>query len=520
MNQNDLKNLPLGLQTFPTLIKNNYLYIDKTEHIYTLIQRPHGRYFLARPRRFGKSLLVSTLITIFNGQKELFQNLYISQTNYHWQKFPIIHLDFSQIDIHTVSDLTQQISWQLKQIATENDITLSDNNYNLQFIDLVKQLAHNSEIIILIDEYDKPILDNIHDLPLANEIREQLKNFFTIIKSLDAHLRFIFITGISRFSKAGIFSGLNNLTDLTLDNRYATLLGITETEIDTYLMPYLHTLASNNDQAIADLRQKIKFWYNGFRFADNSVAVYNPYSLFLLLEQQTFRNFWFESGTPAFLIKLLHEKQYDLQVLNNLEVSEFSFNNYELDDLRVIPLLYQTGYLTISDYDSETGLYHLTHPNYEVENAFLQLSLQYFSHTSDAHTSSHYWRLIRALQQPDLDQFFTTLNTFFANIPYDIQIKQEKYYQTIFYLIFELIGLQITAEARTNRGRIDAVIETDTNIFIFEFKLDQSPTQALGQIQQNQYAQRYTHTHKSIYLIGAQFALDNRGILDWQYATL
>lgn len=511
-----LKPLPVGLYTFRDIIEGGFLYVDKTRWIYELVRYRKGIYFLSRPRRFGKSLLVSTLSEIFHGNRDLFQGLWLYASDYDWKEHPVIHLDFSQYTADNAEQLKSIIKGYLQDVAFDHGITLREDGYQQQFGSLIRQLAARERVVILIDEYDKPILDHLDNLEEAQRVRDVLKAFYTVIKSLDRYIRFVFLTGISKFSKVGVFSGLNNLNDLTMIPRFAAAVGLTEEEIRTHFADYIASFAEKEATTAEELLVQMRQWYNGFCFAPNGENVYNPFSTLLFFEHQRFASFWFETGTPTFLINLIREKNYDIEIIEDLIVPETVFSVYEVENLNITPLLFQTGYLTIKDYDKETLLYTLYYPNYEVENAFLNYLLNSYKSTQRELVEKHLWDLVRALQANALDAFFTTLAIFFAQVPYNIQIKQEKYYQTIFYLIFKLIGLKIDAELHTNQGRIDAVIELADRIYLFEFKLDGSAAEALQQIKDNQYVQRYRSTGKPLHLIGANFDTATRTITEWK----
>ena len=518
----ELKPLPIGIQTFRDLIANGYLYIDKTKWLYKLVRDPKGVYFLSRPRRFGKSLLISTLLEIFSGNRALFKGLWLYQSDYQWQKYPIIHLDFSLRRIQNATQLQAVLTDYLSDIAAQYDIMLKGQHYEQQLIGLIRDLVslfEGSQVVILIDEYDKPILDNIESVAEAQQIRDVLKGFYTIIKSMDAYVRFVFLTGISKFSKVGVFSGLNNLEDLTLQPRYAAMLGITQEELERDLQPHMRTFAQYNGSSAIELKSQIQAWYNGFCFSANCVPVYNPFSLLLSLKQYRFSNYWFESGTPTFLLKLIQQRNYDIEQLGQLELNELAFSTYEVDRLQIVPLLFQTGYLTIKSYNSQTRRYRLSYPNYEVEYAFMSYLLGLFGQAEVGIATDYLGQLVQALQVVDWEQFFNILQTFLANIPYDLHIKQEKCYQTIFYLLFKLIGLEIGAEVHTNRGRIDAVIELETAIYLFEFKLQDSATEALQQIRSRDYYQRYCLSGKVLHLVGVKFDLMERCVAAWETET-
>ena len=501
--------------TFQDIIRDGFLYVDKTRYLYELIQRK-GIYFLARPRRFGKSLTISTLEEIFQGNKELFRGLWLYDSDYNWQSYPVIRIDFSRHLVRTEADLQVRIKRMLHNIANQHQITLDEGPFDIQFEDLVLKLATEKQVVILVDEYDKPLLDNIDDLAEAKRIRDTLKSFYGLIKSMDQYIRFVFITGISKFSRIGIFSNMNNLDDLTLDRRMATGLGITEEELRSNFQEHIAAFAQREGITADALLAKIRDWYNGFCFVDGCATVYNPFSTLQLFNKQYFANYWFETGTPTFLLKLIKQNRYDIRQLDNLELSVLGFSNYELEDLELIPLLFQTGYLTIKGYNPARQLYQLGYPNREVESAFLTYLLADFNQAPKGLNDGYLWKLIDALQAQDLPNFFMVLAVFFANIPYDLHLPQEKYYQTIFYLIFRLLGIHTEAEVKTNEGRIDAVVELPGQIFLFEFKLDKSADEALQQIKANEYFQKYRLKPKTITLVGVNFDSEKRQITEWK----
>ena len=514
------QSLPVGIQTFDKIINGGYLYIDKTKWLYELVRDPSGAYFLSRPRRFGKSLLISTLTEIFRGNRDLFKGLWLHTSDYQWQQHPVIRIDFSRWQAKSATQLKEILSIFLIEIANSYNTTLQSTDYQQQFIDLIRTLATEKPVVILIDEYDKPILDNIEDMIEAQHIRDVLKGFYTTIKSMDEYLRFVLLTGVSKFSKVGVFSGLNNLEDLTLQPRYAAMLGITQEELERDLQAHVEEFAQHDGRTPQELIRQIRTWYNGFCFSANCEPVYNPFSLLLCLKQQRFANHWFESGTPTFLIQLLKKHNYDVPLLEKLAVDEIDFSIYEVERLQVVPLLFQSGYLTITGYDRDTLTYYLSYPNYEVERSFLAYLLDGFSEVDLALNRSYLKQLAIALKQLEFENFFQILNTFLANVPYELHIKQEKYYQTIFYLLFKLIGLEIGAEVSTNRGRIDAVIELNTAVYLFEFKLNHNASAALQQIKKRDYFQRYQLANKPLYLIGAQFNLQTRKVVAWEIETI
>jgi hypothetical protein len=513
-----LKPLPTTTPTFKDIIEGGFLYVDKTQYLYELVRYTKGVYFLARPRRFGKSLMVSTLEQIFKGNRDLFRGLWIDGSDYNWNVHPVIRFDFSRNTVNSAAKLEQLIDYYVEEIALEHGLTLRGFDYQSRFDNLIRQLGQKSQVVILIDEYDKPILDNIEQIAEAIRIRDVLKAFYTVIKAMDASIRLVFITGISKFSRVGVFSAMNNLEDISLRPTFAAALGITEVELQHYFQAYLAAFAQANGLTETVVGQRMRYWYNGFCFARNAVNVYNPYSTLLFFKEQGFANFWFESGTPTFLIKLIRDRGYEIAQLTQLDVAEIDFSSYEIESLAIVPLLFQTGYLTIKGtyQQQENLIYRLDYPNYEVEHAFITYLLSEFSNLERTFARGHLQQLVRSLESRNLAQFFTTLDSFFANIDYDLHLKQEKYYQTIFYLIFLMIGMQVSAEVKTGQGRIDAVIELADQIFLFEFKLDKDAESALQQIKDNAYHQKYALKGKPITLVGANFDSNQRKITGWK----
>ncbi|MBP1464213.1 AAA family ATPase [Candidatus Chloroploca sp. M-50] len=374
-----LKPLPIGIQDFRKLIEGGYLYVDKTHWIYDLIRNPSGVYFLARPRRFGKSLLLSTLEEIFRSNRALFHGLWLDDQPYDWRPFPVIRMDLSLYRAESAEHLKLVLAEMLGELGERAGIDVGPGNYLKRFRELIWRTAGDGRVVILVDEYDKPLLDQLDDLAEARRVREVLRGFYGIIKGMDAHIRFVMLTGVSKFSKVGVFSGLNNLEDISFDTHFATLLGMTEAELLAGAAGYLERLADHEQSEFGALLTRVRHWYNGFCFAADGQSVYNPFSLLLLLNQRRFGNFWFDTGTPTFLIKLIEQRGYDVRELDNLDLDDLAFSAYDLDELPVVPLLYQTGYVTIKHYDPTSRLYRLGYPNYEVEHAFLTYLLAAFT---------------------------------------------------------------------------------------------------------------------------------------------
>jgi hypothetical protein len=512
-----LKPLPIGIQSFADLIEGGFLYVDKTRWIYEMVRYSKGVYFLSRPRRFGKSLLLSTLEAIFLGQKEWFKGLWMDSAGYAWEPHPVIRIDFSQFRVENSDMLKIKLEERIQEIAASYGVTCPIGDYQKQFRDLIRQLSRQGKVVVLIDEYDKPIIDNIGDVEESKRIRDVLKGFYEVLKGLDEYLRFVFLTGVSKFSKVGVFSGLNHLKDITLDNRNAALLGMTQEEVETCFVEHIGAFSRQSSIPVPELIEDIRRWYNGFCFSSACIPIYNPFSLLMVLDMQEFRNYWFETGTPTFLIRLIRKYEYNVAEMEQLKVNEMAFGSYEIERLTLLPILVQTGYLTIKAFNAKRRLFALGYPNLEVRESFLKYLIDEFTPVQKETSDAFIWQMIDAMRTADIKQFFDILQVFFAGIPYDIQIRAERYYQTVFYLIFRLIGLQIGVEVRTSKGRIDAVVEMNEGIFIFEFKLGGTAQEALSQIQEREYALSYKDQKQPVYRICAVFGVQREGIVEWAH---
>ncbi|OQY04366.1 MAG: hypothetical protein B6I20_03175 [Bacteroidetes bacterium 4572_117] len=508
------KHLTTSVYTFKDIIGYNYLYVDKTEYLYKMVSNPKGIYFLSRPRRFGKSLTLSTFKSIFQGEKELFKGLYIYDKPFDWKKYPIIHLSLNRMRAKTADELEENLIIAVDRIAKGYEIKLETKRSYQKFEELIFELSKIERVVVLIDEYDKPLLDNVNNKTERLEIKDTLKSFYSVIKANDEFLRFVFITGVSKFSKVSVFSELNNLDDLTMNSKYGTALGFTQEEVDKYFGKSIKNIAKKQGVAYKTLKTKLRNTYNGYRFSDENRTVYNPVSLTKFVMEEKIKHYWFETGTPAFLLELMKENDYNLMNLESLKLNAAAFSTYEIENLRVEPLLFQTGYLTIKKYTEEYNEYTLSYPNTEVKSAFLNYLTDFYTPLRKEEAPQYHNELIRAILQNDIAKFIRILKIFFANIEYDLHIDNEKYYQTIFYIVFTLLGIKISTEVKTNTGRIDAVIETDTHIYILEFKLFDTAKNALKQIEDKQYFERYLLSKKQIVLIGVGFDKNTRNIKD------
>ncbi|MEA1910846.1 MAG: AAA family ATPase, partial [Spirochaetota bacterium] len=465
-----MKKLPLGIQTFRDIIEDNYLYVDKTRFIYNIASQGK-HFFLSRPRRFGKSLTLSTLGSLFEGDKELFKGLYIYNQPWEWKKWPVLRFDFSDFsEEQNEEELKQLILENIKSIVKEYNLIIDSNlPYNQYFKAALKALPYKA--VILIDEYDKPILNYITNPVKAARIKEILKGFYTIIKSSDAYVRFSFLTGVTKFAKISVFSGLNNLTDLTMEKAYSDLCGYTEEEMDLYFGDEFISAAKNSKMTVEDFRSKIREWYNGFRFSSRDIRVYNPISLMYLLRNREFKAYWFETGTPTFLTQLMNQEGFSPVKLEGLTCPSSAFSTYDLENLKALPILFQSGYITIIDFQEDRNSFLLGFPNREVRSAFLESLLMEFGKNAASDSGYPLFYLEDSLRTHNMESFFENLDILFAKIPYDIHLPYEKYWQSLFYMIFTLMGYYIEAEYKTSKGRIDAFISLTDRVYIFEFKL-------------------------------------------------
>ena len=513
-----MKNLPLGIQTFSKLIKGNYLYVDKTKSIYDLISTGMEYIFLSRPRRFGKSLLISTMAELFSGNKDLFKDLWIYD-KIEWTSYPVIHIDFTQLDFESPDRLKESLNLFLEKIALSKGITLdSRRSYKEKFSELIEKLSVKERVVILIDEYDKPIIQFLETgkIETAKENRDVLKSFFGVIKGADPFLRFVFITGVSKFSRVSLFSDLNNLTDITLSQKFATLLGYTEAELLHYFPEYIGNLAEKQQMPVPALLEKIRSWYNGYSW-DGINFVYNPFSILHTFNEGKFENYWFSTGTPTFLVQLLKTRKKELMDFENYRTRSYAFDTSDLDKLNIGGLLFQAGYLTIKKITQENdeSIYHLTYPNREVWVSFFLHLFGGIIEEDIGGSSQVLDRIREAIIGGEIDRFIRELQSLFASIPYHIFIhEKEAYYHTVIYLILRLSGAEVRCEIPTNTGRIDAVLETGKNIYIMEFKIG-TAQEALAQIKTMKYHEPYRTNGKKIILLGVGFDPDNRNVADY-----
>ncbi len=502
-----MQKLPIGIQDFSELRKGGFIYVDKTPSIQRLVTG--GKYyFLSRPRRFGKSLLISTLKELFSGKKDLFKDLWI-EDKWDWNTCnPILHIPFANLDYKT-NGLEKELQKHIQQLALSHGINLSDDSLKNQFKELLKKLSKKSgQVVLLIDEYDKPIIDYLgKEVAQAKAHQKILKNFYSVIKDSDPYLRLVFITGVSKFSRVSIFSDLNNLNDITMTPRHATLVGYTQEELEHYFKAYFPFLSDQT--GIDDILPAIKKWYNGYSW-DGRQFVYNPFSILLLCYNGTFSNFWFKTATPTFLVDLIRkEKYYDF---DGIELGETAFDSFDIERLDIAALLFQTGYLTVKKYDPKFRLYTLGYPNQEVRESMLEYLIDAFSQIPHPQVRSYAVTVLKALQNEEFEKIKETFNTLLYKLPHQLHQDTEAFYHAIIHLFFTYLGIDIRSEVNTARGRADALVELEDKIYCFEFKLNKSAQEALEQIKERGYLDKYRSSGKKLIAIGINFSTEKREV--------
>ena len=510
-----LKKLPIGIQTFSEIIENDYVYVDKTDIAYNLIDN-YKYAFLSRPRRFGKSLFLDTLKNIFEAKKELFKGLAIEH-KWDWNvSYPVIHINFASGKIENRKDLDESIIRTLKQNQEHLKIECEEKNSVAGcFVELIRKAhkKYNQNVVILVDEYDKPILDNIDEPTIAKSVRDGLVNLYSVIKGSDEYIKFAFLTGVSKFTKTSLFSGLNNLKDISLQKQYGDICGYSQNDVETTFKPYLDGV---------DM-QELKSWYNGYNFLGSDM--YNPFDILLFIDNDfQYSNYWFSTGTPTFLMKLIEKNNYFLPNLTNIKVDEKILDSFDIENLDLEVILYQSGYLTIDKVTNQARgglLYHLKVPNKEVAQSLSDHIIDFITSTDTTKRLNIQNTIYQALEDADIKQFESSITSMFATIPHQnytsSKIAQyEGFYASVIFIYLQSLGFQIIGEDAKSEGRIDLTIITDKNIYILEFKID-GKGDALQQIKDNNYALGYTNQNKEIYLVGIDFDTSKRNVSKFEW---
>lgn len=511
---------PIGVQTFETIRKRNYVYVDKTDLVYKLAQ--NHVCFLSRPRRFGKSLLISTLDAYFSGRKELFEGLKIENFEKDWVEYPIFRIDFAGGDYTNADELKNKLSmyianWEKKYGKDETRLNLSDR---FQFVLEMAEKITGQKAVVLIDEYDKPMLDAIGtEFEEAN--RNTLKGFYGTFKAADAHLRFVLLTGVTKFSQISVFSGFNQPKDISMNSQFDAICGITEAELNEYFATPIEEMASKRHCTTVELKKLLKKQYDGYHFSEELLDIYNPFSIINAFDTKKISDYWFASGTSTYLVKLLEGHNINMQKLVSRAYDSSYFMNYRADVEDPLAMLYQSGYLTIKGYDEKRSTYKLDYPNEEVRKGFMCLMANSYFHIDAVDNQNFILQLDDMLREANLDGIRTAFTAFLSSIPYEANKDErardfETHFSYTFYIINRLLSCYTTLiEKQNSKGRADIIIETDKNIFIFEFKLNKSAAEALDQIDQMQYALPYANDKRKIYKIGVNISSQSRTVDDW-----
>ena len=507
---------PIGIQNFEKLRRNGFFYVDKTALVYQLA-KTGSYYFLSRPRRFGKSLLLSTFEAYFQGKKELFEGLAIEKLEKEWTVHPILHLDLNIEKYDTPESLNKILDDNLKLWEETYGTRPSETTFSLRFAGIVRRAYEQTGqgVVILVDEYDKPMLQAIGNVDLQREFRTTLKPFYGVLKTMDRCIRFAFLTGVTKFGKVSVFSDLNNLDDLSMWNKYADICGISEQDLHNYLEPELHDFAQAQGITYERLCDKLREHYDGYHFTHDTPGIYNPFSLLNAFKRKDFGSYWFETGTPTYLVELLKKHHYNLERMAYEETDTDVLNSIDSESTNPIPVIYQSGYLTIKGYDERFGIYSLGFPNREVEEGFIKFLLPFYTNVNKVEAPFEIQRFVREVESGNCDAFFRRLSSFFADTPYELVRDLELHYQNVLFIVFKLTGFYTKVEYHTSAGRVDLVLQTDKYIYVMEFKLDGTAEEALRQIEEKHYAQPFEADGRTLFKVGVNFSHETRNIEQW-----
>ena len=506
---------PIGIQNFEKIRKEGYAYVDKTALIYRLVKKG-SYYFLSRPRRFGKSLLISTLDAYFLGKKELFNGLAMEKLEKDWIRRPVLHLDLNIGKYDAPDSLDKILEEAISKWEVLYGTGVGESTLALRFKGIVERACQQSGqlVAILVDEYDKPLLQAIGNENLQREYRNTLKPFYGVLKTMDGCIQFAILTGVTKFGKVSVFSDLNNLIDISMDEPFISLCGMTEQEIHDNFEEDLHELAAAQKMTYEEVGAELKKYYDGYHFVENSEGIYNPFSVLNTFFKMKFGSYWFETGTPTYLVELLKRNHYDLERMATEETNSDVLNSIYGDE-QPIPVIFQSGYLTIKGYDKEFGLYRLGFPNKEVEEGFINFLMPFYTRFNKIEAPFEIQKFVREIRTGQLDAFFNRLKSFLADTPYELISEQERHYQNVLFIIFKLVGFYTEVEYHTSEGRVDLVLKTNDYIYIMEFKLNGSAEEALQQIHDKHYAQPFQSDKRKIFKIGVNFSSKTRNIEKW-----
>lgn len=511
-----VQKLPIGIQDFESLRKDGFLYVDKTRLIYKLVSE--GRYyFLSRPRRFGKSLLISTLKAYFQGKKELFKGLAIEQMEKDWTEYPVLHLDLNTERYDSVEVLESRLNLFLSGAEALYGVNPNEKMFGQRFEGVIRRAYEKTgqRVVILVDEYDKPLLQVIGNDELQDQYRGILKGFYGALKSMDGCIKFAILTGVTKFGKVSVFSDLNHLDDISMSLRYYDICGVTDEELLSCFRPSIEALAASQNQTVEESIETLRVRYDGYHFMENAKGVYNPFSLLNTLSKQRYGSYWFETGTPTYLVDLLQLHDYNLEMMSQVETDEETLNSVDANSTDPIPVIYQSGYLTIKDFDSEFQMYTLGFPNKEVEEGFTRFLLPCYASVRKGQTAFDIKNFVQDVRKGNTEQFLKRLCALFADTPYELIKNLENHYQNVLWLLFKLLGFHVQAEYHTSEGRIDLVLQSPKFCYVMEFKLDGTAEEALAQIEDKHYTLPFDTTGRQIIRIGMNFDSNTRNIEKW-----
>ena len=511
---------PIGIQNFEKIRNDGYLYIDKTALMYQMV-KTGSYYFLSRPRRFGKSLLISTLEAYFQGKKELFTGLAVERLEKDWIKYPILHLDLNIEKYDTPESLDNILEKSLTAWEKLYGAEPSERSFSLRFAGIIERACKQAgqRVVILVDEYDKPMLQAISNEKLQKQFRDTLKPFYGALKTMDGYIKFAFLTGVTKFGKVSVFSDLNNLDDISMRKDYVEICGVSDQELHENLDIELHEFAETQGLSYDKLCTKLKEYYDGYHFTHNSIGIYNPFSLLNAFKYKEFGSYWFETGTPTYLVKLLKKHHYDLERMAHEETDAQVLNSIDSESTNPIPVIYQSGYLTIKGYDERFGIYRLGFPNREVEEGFIRFLLPFYANVNKVESPFEVQKFVREVETGDYDSFFHRLQSFFADTTYEVIREQELHYENVLFIVFKLVGFYTKVEYHTNNGRVDLILQTDKFIYIMEFKLNGTAEEALQQINNKRYALPFEADGRKLFKIGMNFSEKTRNIEKWVVAS-
>ena len=515
-------NYPIGIQTFSEIRNNDFLYIDKTKYIYE-ITHPGKYVFLSRPRRFGKSLLTSTFDAYFSGRKDLFKGLAIEKLEKEWTEYPVLHFTLAMAKMGTVEDLFNQINNQLARMERMFGVERDGDDITTRFYNLVTNLygKTSKQVVVLIDEYDAPLITVLHDPERLEKMRTALQSFYSPLKDLDPYLRFVFITGITKFSQLSIFSQLNNLNNISMLPQYAAMCGITIKELEDNFQEGIGMLAEKYNYSHQQVIDKLLYHYDGYHFSEDSEGVLNPFSLLSAMNNRKFDNYWFSTGTPTFLVNMMRKFHTDLTEIDGSTAMQEDFDAPTENMHNVLPLFYQSGYLTIKGYNPRSGMYTLGYPNEEVKVGLMRILIPFYVQSDPVPASNACWNISEALLDDDIDKALTAARSYFASIPYQENTLKdapttEGHFTAMLYVMFSFLNRYVFSQVRNAKGRLDILIKTDKTIYVMELKLDGDLDKALRQIDEKDYTIPYQSDGRKVVKVAINFSTEERTIKEWK----